>query len=449
MPERPARKASRRRHARETLTSQRLTVLGWAFAATLCGLAGLSAVQFTAPGAPSPFRLPPGTPYAGLRLPDASPVTSTASIGLNGQDVSIGVYGRPGTGSSLDPSASAHLETLQKEIVSLRRRLAVMSEQNGAYSRRLAALEDVVKGADDATRADAASGPASTARLATPSAREISAPAGASVPRPTAADAARTSAPRAAANPASVRQIQPQAGVVPAPESGLPGDDDRDSVRSRIESIPAPETREGPFLKLSELPRGANKGEGSGAPAPAPRPVRLVQLPSADLPPAPQTQVAFVPQALPEADADDPVSTASIPQDAADIEQDAREAMRVQVSRPAGRSLSSAPGPISRTDFAVVVAHLDKPEDATIAWQSFLSENGERLGALELSARTTASMLSPGKTDLLVGPFANAADATVACLKLKTAGDHCYPTLFAGDALPLAPREGTALQAAN
>ena len=63
----------------------------------------------------------------------------------------------------------------------------------------------------------------------------------------------------------------------------------------------------------------------------------------------------------------------------------------------------------------------------------FKNQNAERMRDLRplLMQRNTPQ----GGIALMVGPFANAADAAVACLHLLDVTELCHPTLFAGNPL--------------
>ncbi|WP_417691725.1 hypothetical protein [Roseibium sp.] len=432
MPDRTTSNAARRR-ARETLTNQRLTVLGWAFTAILCGVAGLAALQY---GQPLADRL--AANYDGVQLPAVGPVSSTASIGLNGQDISLGIYDMPSAASEArNLISSGHIETLQKEVVSLRRHVFLLSEQNAQYSRRLAALEEKLQAGIPESPAQAGTTQAAPDKDEN-AANKTPVPSPAKQTPAAQTQATEPADPRAAALKAQER-FRPTVDT----KSSQDTQDDSDSVRSRIEFMPAPETRSGkPFLTLSQLPRGTNSGD----PAPAPRPVRIVQLPPAEAPSYEQAQLL-----LPPEDGLEPTSTASIPSatraaipraalDASQTRQQVAPAPEVDLiikpSKASGQSQGGS-GSVSRSDFAVVLGHFESDVAAAEAWEKFTTDNSERIA--DLKARSAPSALHPGEIDLLVGPFANAADATVACLRLIDSAGQCHPTLFSGDALPALP----------
>lgn len=438
MPKETAQQAARR-IAKERLTGQRLTLLGWAFAASLCGIVGLAAFQT---GGDVSFMV--ASPYAGVRLPSAGPVSSTASIGLNGQDISLGVY------DDRDPQATSdgllekgHLETLQKEIVGLRRRMSQLSEQNGLYSRRLAALEEKLQAkaySEQREKTPAEQMPLVGANPLPKPAKTASAPSnsGKSMPVPAKALPQPQGLARGAGEDRG------------SPHPALAETDDR-NVRSRIETIPAPETRtRKPFLTLSQLPRGANKD----ASQPEVRPVELVRLPQPDDSDInPSTPMLAAGQPLPAADGDEPVETASIPPQTAtapttdplfSAPQSNAQALEALIKRspPAGRMLGDQNGRVRRSDFAVVLGTYLTEEEAAAAWRAFRKDNDWKVRGL--SARVAPSQFHEDETELLIGPFANAADATVACLHLLSSTSHCRPALFTGTPVPDAPARARA-----
>jgi len=130
---------------KQTLTPQRLSLTGWALSAILFGSVGLAAIQLD--NRPPSFADRFST--AGLPLPPAGPVTSTASI--DGQRYQIEIVPGPGQNGSADGTAiDGHIETLRKEIIALRRRVEAIAIQNSQYSRRLSDLETSVFSADAA-----------------------------------------------------------------------------------------------------------------------------------------------------------------------------------------------------------------------------------------------------------------------------------------------------------
>ncbi|WP_417668642.1 hypothetical protein [Roseibium sp.] len=361
----------------KTLTPQRLFVLSWALAAIFAGMVGMASVHF------APGKTPRPDAYAGVRLPPSGPVGSTASIGLNGQDVSVQVLdslnGRMVTSSS--QMERGQIETLQRQVVALRRRLAMMSEQNVAYSRRISALEEAI---------------VSTERKDAPL-LEQNAPG-------SAIDMSERSVP-VPAIPRKDEQTEQQT-IAPVPTK-------KSEPVNRIEVLPAPETLPRKIQTYrqaqAEIPQATKPHE----------PVRIVKLPSVQ-----QT--------------DSLIATASIPDDpepeTTDVETDAEDIL-VRPSSPAGRASGPGKAAIGRTDFGAVVGRYTSKEEAQAAWSEFQTQNAERMQ--DLTAVTAPSEMASGEIDLLVGPFANAADAAVACLQLLSITETCHPALFVGNRVPL------------
>jgi hypothetical protein len=346
---------------KETLTPQRLSVMSWAFAAIFFGCLGLAAFHFGYTNSRS------SNLYAGAKLPPSGPISSTGSIGLNGQDVSLGVLpSRNGKMVTSDVQMEGgQIQTLQLELVALRRRLSMLSEQNQAYSRRISALESTLESQNAEAPGDmnvASEKPETAAR---PETQQVSSP-----PMP---------------------QKRPQAAA----------------ANTAVEVVPAPET-------MPELSAKAEKEAVVGsAEKKTFEPVRFVQLP--EISDQPVTTGSINPQPVPEPS--EPLPLLVVP------------------STPSGRVSGSGKAAIGRTDFGAVVGRYDTPEAAAEAWQAFKTENSERMR--DIRPVVTASEMNPGQFDLLVGPFANAANAAVACLQLLEITDTCHPALFIGQDLPV------------
>lgn len=378
MPEKRA-KTSLKDGVKTALTPQRVSVLSWAFAAVLFATIGLSSFQFA--------RVENGSGSlvsSGLVLPPGGDVDTTASIGGSGQiGLMPAVNGRIVTAE--DELKASELETLRKEIVGLRRRLGALSEQNMAYSRRISALEEQLE--------------AGGALIAAGDTPPVSRPQ----PAPGNVRAPSESQP--------MRSPAQTAG--PAPISG---NETASSVQQRIEAVPAPEIRPEIYenvrkqlshsgqMALSEL-RNVKAPEGEYPP------VRIVELPSA---------------------ATDPVTTGSIAPTETPAEQELPTI--IEPSRPVGRSGGAGRSLIQHTDFGVVVGRYKSIEDAGKAWLRFQEQNEERMRGLR--PIVSRSDMDSGAIDLLVGPFGNAADAAVACLRLLEVTGTCHPALFAGEPLP-------------
>ena len=363
---------------RKTLTPQRLFVLSWASAAIIFGAVGLAAYHFGAPGAsvvPS---------YAGIRLPPAGPVTSTASIGLNGQDVSVGVMeSRNGHMITAETQINeGQIQTLQREIVSLRRRLSMLSEQNLSYSKRIASLEKHVE---------------QQAMDAAPEIQQTQPSSAVADPQPAPPPA--TPRPDETASKQTERAASPQ-------------------VTSDIEVLPAPETRKPVRIRtLREIQAAQRLAEAAER---VHEPVRIVELPAAD---------------------DATIATGSIPEtQAPEIEPEPTQApMMIRPSAPAGRTTGGGKVSIGRSDFGAVIGRYEDEQAAAKAWAVIKEQNSERM--TDLRPVMTNSEMAEGQIELLVGPFANAADAAVACFRLLDISETCHPSLFVGTPVPVVEPE--------
>lgn len=372
-------KTSMKDGVKTALTPQRVSVLSWAFAAVLFATIGLSSFQFAR------MESGPSTLVSsGLVLPPSGDVDTTASIGGSGQ---IGLMpaanGRIVTAE--DEIKASELQTLRKEIVGLRRRLGALSEQNMAYSRRISALEKQLSAGG--------------------------APVAAADPPPAPHPQPAPGNIRASAGNPQAQDDQNQAK--PAPGTGT---ETTSTVQQRIESVPAPEVRPEIYenvrkqlshsgqMALSEL-RNVKPPEGNYPP------VRIVELPSAT---------------------SGPITTGSIsPTDTPETEE---LPTVIEPSRPVGRSDGAGQSMIQHTDFGVVVGRYESVDAAVKAWLRFEEQNEERMRGLR--PIVSQSDMEGGAIDLLVGPFGNAADAAVACLRLLEVTGTCHPALFAGEPLP-------------
>lgn len=142
------------------------------------------------------------------------------------------------------------------------------------------------------------------------------------------------------------------------------------------------------------------------------QPVRLVKLPDATG--APQ-------------------STGSIPPGAGVTTLPESKPQIIQPSKPVGRFGGPGASGLNSSTFGAAIGTYESRESAMVAWSEFKYQNEERMRDLE-------AMVAPGadggeSVTLLVGPFGNAADAAVACLRLLEVSDKCHPALFTGDPL--------------
>lgn len=393
---------------RETFTAPRVGLLSWAFAAVIMGTVGLASYQFSYTRA----EFSPATGLGGLSLPPAGDVDSTASISTQqrsgqhpGAPLAVEIMELPGNATPAPTSelGLAQIEVLQREIVGLRRRLSALSEQNLTYSRRIAALEKQVAVAklsgqasptvsDDTT---AAPGPGVVITKASPQTPlEI-----ASVPAPEETEQIES--------PVQALENQPELLSQTAPTKTPP--------------------------RLISIYRNAPESPVDGADSIDPdEPVRIVELSPRVLP---QVQ-------LPDA-SDEPVVTGSIPTDSVENEPEPFDATPTQTtlrpkvitpSSPSGRLRGGgSDSQLKRSDFGAIIGHYRNSAGAAKAWADFKAQNVERMRDLRplLMQRQT----SEGGIALMVGPFANAADAAIACLHLLDVTELCHPALYAGDPL--------------
>lgn len=357
-----------------SLLRSRYLLAGWSFAAVLFGVVGVSAVHF----APTPDIERNSRTFAGLPLPlgGTDRVGPTGSIVADDETVTMGVM--PSAGGMANAEAmrlmEAQVDTLRRELVALRRRSEMLAEQNRAQSDRIAALEK----------------------------------SGASVP----AEAERTPRP-------GVPQSQPDAKApgTPKPEqkvSAVPA-----PRPAPVETMPAPETRAGIEPPVVAVPVRGNP-EAMTA-----EPVKVAR--------APATPVRIVD--LPKSGAAEPVATGSIPQTEASpdaLTRDLAAAMVIRPADPSGRTLGSSTV-IGRSDFAIEIGRYASRAEADAAWTGFRDVHQDRMA--DLRALTVPVEGADG-VRLLAGPFANAALAAVACLRLSEDGSTgCRPTFFVGEPL--------------
>ncbi|MBN9670678.1 hypothetical protein [Roseibium aggregatum] len=324
-----------------------------------------------------------------LPLPPSGDVESTASIGYagNGYPLEIMQVQRSAPTYSETSDNKGQIEVLQREVVGLRRRLSALSEQNLTYSRRIAALEKEVA---LAKLTGSVKTPANGNKLpATPAEPSpgivITKPAPEPLPRP-------KQALTPAASNANDATAQPVAGSMPAP------------MRVIDVNRTAPRT-------ASKPKRIANPSE----------PVRIVDLPAAGVPPAVTGSIPTQKEAgLPEQFDATPTRTALKPK-------------IIAPSEPSGRLKGGGESKLKRSDFGAVIGRYATEAEAVKAWASFKEQNIERMRDLQPLLMTR--QVEEGGVSLLVGPFANAADAAVACLHLLDVTALCHPTLFAGEPL--------------
>ncbi len=188
------------------------------------------------------------------------------------------------------------------------------------------------------------------------------------------------------------------------------------SVQRRIEAVPAPETQ--PELYNTVKRQLSHSGQNAladlrnvEAPERDYQPVRLVELPTKS---------------------DELITTGSIAP--AETPEPLKKPSLIQPSQPVGRSSGAGQSMIQHSDFGVIVGQYATMTEAGEAWLRFSEQNEERMRGLR--PIVSASELNGGGYNLLAGPFGNAADAAVACLRLLEITGTCHPALFIGDELP-------------
>lgn len=379
---------------RDTFTPSRVGLLSWAFAAIVMGTVGLASYQFSYPHSAFP---PAGPVPTGLPLPPSGDIETTASItrrpAIELMQLPANRLPAPESGFN-----QGQIEVLQREIVGLRRRLSALSEQNITYSRRIAALEKQaaitkLSGsgktmANDDEPAEPGPGVVITKAAPTPlpAVKEVKAP--------------ETSEP-----PATPPQTTEQAGT-------SEGIGDQAKTPPRLISL---------YRTAPDVAENINPHD----------PVRIVEKPGSAPPPV------MLP---PPSEA--PVSTGSIPATGEAALPPAFDATPTQTalrpkvlspSDPAGRLRGGGDRQLKRSDFGAIIGHYRTSAGAAKAWADFKNQNVERMRDLHplLMQRQTAD----GGIALMVGPFANAADAAVACLYLLDVTELCRPAIYAGDPL--------------
>jgi hypothetical protein len=395
-------KKSVRETVRDTFTPPRVGLLSWAFAAIFMGSVGLASYQFSYLNAGFMPRI---DAQGGLTLPPGGDVEATASVSrAPGRGLAVEVMPDIRTGAA-EPGGDLNqgqIDVLQREVVGLRRRLIALSEQNLAYSRRIAALERQVAVAKLSGTASAASGADKTAEP------------GPGVVITKAAAPAPQAAPEMA-----------EAPETPA-ETGAGTQDAAAAAKSQS----GPHARTPPrLISLYRTPGAA--GSAPADPIDPQEPVRIVERLPAVLP------VIDLPDA-----SDAPLTTGSIPTlteatlpeefDATPTQTTERPRI-IEPSSPAGRLRGGGDSQLKRSDFGAIIGHYRTNAAAAKAWADFKTQNVERMRDLRPLLMERQS--EEGGVALMVGPFANAADAAVACLHLLAVTELCHPALYAGDPL--------------
>lgn len=397
---------------RETFTPSRVGVLSWAFAAVCMGTVGLASYQFS--NAPQQFTPKFDFP-SGLTLPPMGGVATTASISTSsGKGVPIEVMQLPdgGKDAPLPALSQSQIEVLQKEIVGLRRRLGALAEQNVAYSRRIAALEK------EAARSKSSSSDTTIGSNGEP------AEPGPGVIRTEAAKSnPKTSLPVPHPSPKMRVEVNQQVPATSAAQA--------QTVRKDASPQRMPETSKAPPRMVS-MQAGTKASNAPSQKFNPSEPVRIVDLPRVNLPAAGEAPQATgsIPLTVEE---NTPSSQATTDAFDATPTQTTSRPVVVTPSSPAGRLRGGGDSKLKRSDFGAIIGHYSSTAAAAKAWADFKNQNVERMRDLRplLMERTTPQ----GGIALMVGPFANAADAAVACLQLLDVTELCHPALFAGEPL--------------
>lgn len=377
---------------RDTFTASRIGILSWAFAAVFMGTIGLASYQFASP----PFT-PASTSQtlpSGILLAPGSAIETTASINPRAP---VAVATIPsldtGTGNARNLQQS-QIEVLQREVVGLRRRLTALTEQNLIYSSRIAALEQ------EAALAKLAANERAKTRATEPIA-----------PRPgkIVTDAANADTLEKPASGTTMARPDMQLQVLTEPNTTL-------AAQPLETPAPPMETSEGPAgIRLLPPPETTAAPENAGT-----EPVRIIP---SDVNEAP------------------PLTTASIPDKQAGLEPfDATPTTTtlaprvISPSAPSGQIRGTgSDSQIRRSDFGAVIGHYRTRAGAAKAWADFKEQNEERMR--DLRPLLMEKQTDEGGIALMIGPFANAADASLACLHLLDVTELCRPALYAGDPL--------------
>jgi len=377
---------SARDRIRETITPPRVGLLSWAFAAVLMGTVGLASYQFgnRATGTASKT-----FSSQGQLLPPPGEVETTASIRYprGGVPAEVMQVPRPGRDYSQTSDNKGQIEVLQREVVGLRRRLSALSEQNLTYSRRIAALEKEVALArlTGAVKPTTSGKPPENGHAEPAPGIVITKAAPGPAPRPKKVAAA----PEKMTPPSA---SLPEPGEEPAPLRVI----DMNRTRPLVKTMPER------TVEIAE-------------------PVRIVNLPQASDPP---TITGSIP---PRSKAAPPEEFDTAP---------TRNTLKPKIlapSEPSGRLKGGSQSKLKRSDFGAVIGRYASEAEAVKAWADFKEQNQERMR--DLRPLVLKRQVEQGGVSLLVGPFANAADAAVACLHLLDMTALCHPTLFAGTPL--------------
>ncbi|WP_305988152.1 hypothetical protein [Roseibium sp. MMSF_3544] len=388
----PQAKKTSRDIVRDTFTPPRVGLVSWALAAIFMGTIGVASYQFgtSSLGSTDAVQRDP----TGVALPLASDVETTASVNQR-QPVAVFNGAQPNLQASGAPLEKSQIEVLQLEVVGLRRRLTALAEQNLAYSRRIAALEKEVATA----KLSEASTPTDVEDLAARPAAE---------PRPGVV--ITTQAPETMVRRPKADVASPESPKEPAPVAAV------ETRQAPEKDPPRKIALTQPTLTQDTQPVQDIEEQG---------PVRIVTLPQPDSAPVTTGSIPSASgQSLPDFD-DTPTRSTLTP-------------TVITPSVPAGQIQNGEDSQIKRSDFGAVIGHYRSRAAAAKAWADFKEQNEERMR--DLRPLLMERQVPDGGIALLVGPFANAADAAVACLHLLDVTELCRPALFAGDPLVTAAR---------
>lgn len=330
---------------------------------------------------------PAGTRVAGLPLPPAGDIGSTASIRSYTSPNAVEVLHLPAQTASQETLGldQSQISVLQDQIARLRRRLSTISEQNDGYSRRIAALES------ELSRPVAAI-PAQENQTSSTTASFMKDPG-----VPDLADATDIKRPMAPLPKPHALDDTKTAGLE-APASSDPQNERRPpSRRITIYSGQATPAYEPPIASQA--------------------PVKIVQLPSADTSPATTGSIRQADNLLPQDDFDStPAGTSLRPK-------------IIVPSDGVGTLRGGGSSTLRRSDFGAIVGHYTSLAEAANAWSNFRGQNEERMQDLRPLIKERSA---DGGVSLLIGPFGNAADAAAACYYLLDVTNVCQPALYNG-----------------
>ncbi len=357
------------------------------------GTIGLASYQFASP---------PFTPFtdsrtlpAGIPLAAGSPIETTASIN---REAAIAIAAVPSSAGEIENGQDlqqSQIEVLQREVVGLRRRLSALSEQNRVYSSRIAALEQEV----------ALAKLASSAREKIQAEQSVAPQPGKIVTeRPASEAMAKPAAREPMAGPLTPSQPRTATNQIHA-DKGPEADKPREATPEKsagVRLLPPPQTLPAPENTETE-------------------PVRIVSPTTGDTSSLTTASIPDTPaETLPEFDST-PTRTGLAPR-------------VISPSAPSGQIRGTGgDSQIRRSDFGAIIGHYRSRAGAAKAWADFKEQNEERMR--DLRPLLMEKQTEEGGIALMIGPFANAADASLACLHLLAVTELCRPALYAGDPL--------------